>query len=181
MNDDIRFINKTILDRYGFDYMRRPIFRVAWTTNQLETRLGEHEVFYGTIYLRTDFGVYTLPKYQFAQDRWVLERLFPNNPEVTGIQSDHTYEALYVFENKDGSPQDVNLRAVNYICWHAMNPGRRMIASDFKERERKELEAEINHTYELLDDKSPYLSTMVRNGEAVFMPSRRFNGPEELS
>lgn len=177
---EINSINETILNRYGFDYMRRPIFRVVWSNNQFETRKGEHEVYYGQIYLRTDYGIYTVPKYQFLKDRWVLERLFPNNPDVTGIQSDHTYEPIWVFEDKDGNPQKVNERAVNFLCWHALNP-RKITKSDLKERERKEFEDEVQYMYEYLDNESPYLATMMHNREAAFVPSRRFGDAEKLS
>ena len=168
----ISSINKILLLRYGFDYMKRAIFRIVWSSDQLETRFGEHEVYYGSIYLRTDNGVFTVHKYQFVTDRWILERLFPNNREVTGIMSDITYEPLFVFEDKNGAPLEVNERAANFLCWHAMNPKRSY--RNFDDEERKSMEKEVEFINDYLNNEHPYLATMMRLGEAVAMPSRRF-------
>lgn len=164
-NAVVNRINRSIAKQYGHDWLRRPIFRIVWSDKQIEVRLGAHEIFYGSIYLRTDYGVHTVPKYTWIKERWILERLFPNNAAVTGIEADHTYEPLYVFQDKNGNYLPPILRAANLVCWSALNPT--VKHRDFNTEMLEQIAKDAVQIEEYLESESPYIATMLHNREAV--------------
>lgn len=115
---DIAIINEWLDEVYSHDILRRPYYRVAFTTGQLEKRKGVYQDFYGPIFLREFYGVREQPKYLYHprwRDRWVLERLdFSHNPELVLENAGH-YEPLYVFYDEKGEYLKPTLRAIQFF------------------------------------------------------------------
>lgn len=106
----------------------RPILRIVWTTDQREMRAGEFTDWYmNTIIIRTVKAIREVPKYNYAPDRWVLERLTYLNPdneiaknELVGAQNG-TYEPLVMFHDSNYVPFPVHWSLVEQIIWRMEN------------------------------------------------------------
>ena len=108
-------VNKKLLDAYGLFEDGQPKYRVVWSTDEKENRVGKHEVWYGEIYVREEHGVKEYPKYSYCPDRWILEvRAYTFNPELT---SKISYEPLFVMQDKNGNHLLLSLDA----CFVAIN------------------------------------------------------------
>lgn len=164
----IEEINSHIKERFGYDFRDRPAYRVVWSDSQTEKRRGPHEKWYGSIFLGYEFGVKEVKKYDFIQERWVLEKLFPNNFDSSGIWSDITYEPLYVFQTPQGEYLEPTLRAAHLLCWWAQNPKQRK--RDFKAEAQEKIEKEIEYFTDYLNDKHSFLHTQMKHGEAIINP-----------
>ena len=169
---EVKHTNKEIEYLFGRDQVGRPHFRVVWSNDQFETAYREREIYYGLIFLRTEWGVKTIPKYNYLEDRWILERLFNNSPAITGIQSNFTYEPLFVFQDGKGNYLEPVFRAVYLIIQHALYgpPRKRITESDMKSLEEKELAEDIEFINTYLENESPYIATVLHNREAVVRP-----------
>ena len=99
--ESVEAINKWLRDEYGIELTSdRPIYRVVWSNDQTEKRL----MYY------TDSGIALLtpevrevPKYQWAKDRYILERLSYVDTEVAGEMTINkiSYEPIWSFvDNK---------------------------------------------------------------------------------
>lgn len=110
------------LKEFGQSLDGRPIWRISWSSDQLEKRIGEHEDWNpsGTIFIRKWFGMKECLKYNYAMDRWVLERLtFLGDNKIMGMEivdaRKGTYEPVYVFQDANSKPLSVNWRIVDVI------------------------------------------------------------------
>ena len=161
-------LNKSLRNSFGFDIRNRPLLRIVWSNDEIEKRFGPFEVYYGHIYLRTETGVREVLKYEYIQDRWILERLFPNNTEATGIIGDTTYEPIYVFQDKNENYLEPNLRVCQFIVHSLLHPLTNKLR--YRDEAQARIEKEIKFFEEYLDNKSPYLATMLHNKEAIVVP-----------
>lgn len=103
--ETITTINRQLSELYGIDTSSmKPIFRVIWSNDEFETRVGEWNDYdkNGTL-IRTITEGRLVPKYINKKDRYVLERLVAvpdiNKDELAGNKV--SYEPLWVFENID--------------------------------------------------------------------------------
>lgn len=168
MNPEIDRINEQIAKLYGnHPELDLPRFRVVWSDTQIEPRRNT-EIWYGSIYMGNEFGIKNVPKYLYIRQRWILEKVFPNNPEGD-LVANHTYEPIFTFQDKDDNPLMPNFKVVNFICWHNMYGERRQkTAAEFNEEERKQYESDVNFFNEYLkNNQSEY---GLRTGEAVVVP-----------
>lgn len=102
----IETINRQLVDQFGLETsINEPMFRVVFSDNQLEKRLGTYTDFTPSgIFIREVTEVREVPKYQWIKGRWVLERLVVV-PDVNMIELPTTklsYEPLWIFENQTG-------------------------------------------------------------------------------
>ena len=113
------------------------------STNLTEKRRGTYDVFAGSIFIRTEFGVKEVLKYPFDQDRWVLEKLVnvDNNDELVTKTS---YEPLFIFKDKDGKFLPLERRAVEYYM-HVITNGTKTNATKLQEKAAKKEEAELEY------------------------------------
>lgn len=96
-------LNKYLEETYGKTIEGFPLFRLVWTTDQLEKRLGTFRDFSDhscEIFLREVTEVREVPKYPFAMDRWALEVIKPVEKEYGIMDAKYTYEAFYFFQDK---------------------------------------------------------------------------------
>jgi hypothetical protein len=145
MSDSL-VINQWLKDRFGnVTWAELPKYRVSWTTGQTEKRyIKDRQVFSGPIYLRTESGVFTVPKYPFSKDRWVLEKCIavPRDYDIVG--TNHTYEPLFVFETNKGEFLPLEKKAINLIIYfHERPEANRMTPGQMADDEAKIDAAEV--------------------------------------
>lgn len=170
---DVDAINEKLLLYYGRELDGRPRYRVVWSTNQLEKRKGEFNEFYGSIYLRTFYGVKEVPKYPFDRDRWIVEKLFYiNNPELFSNRPG-SYEPVYVLKGPNGEFLPLNWRAVDMVVSFAEKKpvGIKLTDADFSDMEQKEMDEDTEYFREVLADQGR--SPLFAFEESVFVDSTR--------
>ena len=154
-------INKSLLENYRV-LDGRPIYRVAWSDDQLEIRCGTFTDWYGPILIRQEHkAVREIKKYwYFPKPYWVLEKLsFINGykalkdivEELVDARNG-TYEPIHVFRDASDNATPVSLAVVNIILHTLHNPLKKMTESDFAEIERIEEEREVQHFEDVITD-----------------------------
>lgn len=165
--ESIDIINKRLKDYFGKSLDGRPNFRIMWSTNEKETRIGDYNVFYGKIFIRREPGAKVVAKYPFNKDRWVLERLiYERNPEILSSENG-TYEPLYFFEDSEHNPLPVIWNAVEYAVTTVLFGEKTKVhKSGEAEEADKEVEADTKYFEDYLGDR-PELGLQMQFGEAV--------------
>lgn len=122
MSEAVAEINKKLKEYYGTDDEGRPIYRVVFSDTQVEKRFGTFTESYGSIFLREVKGLQEVKKYNYIQQRWVLEKLmFAMTDEVIGLDlNNRCYEPIYVFQDKFG-------RALPVVWWACEMVVKRML------------------------------------------------------
>jgi hypothetical protein len=118
--EEIESINRRLVDHFGLDTStNQPIWRVVWSEDQFEHRLGTYDDFVPNteIYLRTVTEVRYVPKYsQWLPNVYVLERLVvvPDNniPELPATKL--SYEPIYAFRTTSGIPLPPKFAAAKF-------------------------------------------------------------------
>lgn len=175
MSEGIEWINRKLIEEYGLDTeLGIPKYRIVWSTSQIEKQFGIHNIFdsSGTIFLRTERGVFEEQKYQGAfVDKWVLEHIKPTrgNPYLEDIVS-WSYEPIWIFGAANSNSQPI-WRAVvlligNVLRGHDINWKPRSPQDLIREEEeRMAREKELCKT--ILRDDSPIMATKLHSGSAV--------------
>ena len=128
----------------------RPIYRIVFSGDQLEKRLGIFRDFSASgLLLREVEEVREVRKYWYiVPPCWVLEKLVfmqgnqalkEISEEIVGAENG-TYEPLLPFRDGSGNPLPVNERVVNYILWQLHNPTKRLPSDMEAEKLAQELE-----------------------------------------
>lgn len=111
-------VNKRLADEFGLFDGVRPNYRLVWSEDQYENRLGEYPRLDNSgNYLGMVTGFQFVAKYkQWMPRQWVLEMLIPvpeHNNELTGKL---TYEPLHGFINAyNGKHIDPTYRAIQFM------------------------------------------------------------------
>lgn len=108
-------LNRWLEDTYGTTIDFKPLFRLSWSTNQLENRHSTFRDFHGDILIREVTETRLVPKYPMAPDRWVLERIHAVTPEAVklGLVGEKmSYEEIYTFQDRNGNALPLNRNAV---------------------------------------------------------------------
>lgn len=174
---ELRRINRDLKERWGvapMDALGRAHFRLAMTT-QLEKRIGAVSRYTDNgIFLGTDKGVHTIPKYNFAghfdSPKYVLERLLfaplPEVPETTG----GSYEPVHVFPHIEGKPVcptvEILSLAINLLLY-----GPRKTADDYLREYDKKFDADVAANRNVLDDNRSYMQGQLQDHDAMVMPT----------
>lgn len=174
--------NTFLAMKYGKVYDGRARFRLVWSTDLREYRRGSYDIYYGDtdIYLRTDEGVYEVPKYNYCMDRWVLEALvvFPTPPSDLVAESPLAYNPVWVFWDtktgkldKDGNyaATEPTLEEIDKLIYYARNKRIRGHAPTEDEMRAKRKAA----LRDKLDDAVPDSVHALVHGHAVFMDSTK--------
>lgn len=175
-NHDLVTINNRLTDYYGRDITGMPFFRVVWSEGLLEKRVGHFEDFYGSIFLRAYDGLREVPKYSYIKNRHILEKLVFHK-ETKEILEKHSYEPVYVFQDKNGKSLPVIWRACEALI-HSLMYGERqkLTASDMIAEEEKKDKRDVEYFEDSLD--MSYTATMLANKEAIVVPSN-YNSVKE--
>lgn len=144
--EQLEIVNRRLLENYGRGVNELPLYRIVWSTSQIEKR-------YGTFIKETEAGLYLgeetgereCPKYFLYPDIWVLEWVQPNinNPELRATVS---YEPLWFFKDAQGRPLPYDWEIIEILV--KFHQERVVIRTqgmlDSEEVEKKEREAEEN-------------------------------------
>jgi hypothetical protein len=108
-----------------------------------------------------------LPKYSYLKECFILEKFFGNVPfKVPAEVKDWDgWEVIWAFEPL----QDPNLAVCMFIIECLENGVKRSLEDHYDEH-KKEFDAEVQEAYEILDNESPYIATMLQNKEAIVVP-----------
>lgn len=163
------------LSQFGRNYKNEPIFRLVWSTDQLENRYGTYNEFYNDVFLRTVQKTKLVPKYPYTKDRWIIER-WADGSHFNSIElpdcKNGGYESIYVFEGPQKEYLEPILIVVQMVMYTFMHPRERgQIIADAKEealRLDKELEQNIA---DLFDENYP-IADKIHHGESVFIKSK---------
>ena len=119
LTEPLESINFQLIENFGIDTSTGdPIWRVVFSEDQFEKRLGTYDDYSGNIYLRTVTEVRLVPKYrQWIQKKYVLERLVVvpelNMPELPATKL--SYEPIWVFEDINGNYLPPKWEAAKFI------------------------------------------------------------------
>lgn len=119
LTEPIDSINNQLIDLFGIDSITGiPIWRIVWSEDQYEKRLGTYDDFSGSIFLRTVTEVRLVPKYnQWIVRKYVLERLvvIPVMNESDLPNNKLSYEPLFVFEDVNGNYLPPQLMVCKFV------------------------------------------------------------------
>lgn len=166
-------INKRLAADYGHKGdINYPRFRIVFSDDALEQRRFKEDFYYEGKYLSSGDRVEWTKKYPFITGKHVFEVHSPTDEEEI-VDKGGNYEPLYVFEDDQKNPLPLDWDMIQYLC-RALNErpelkNARMLQAEEDERMAKAVQLE----YEILDNNSPYLATMLNNKEAVFLDSKK--------
>jgi len=183
INEPVDRINSQLKDEYGTDIVTgAPIWRVVWSEDQFEHRLGTYEdITPAGIYLRTVTEVRKVPKYrQWIRKKYVLEQLVlvpeQNREELPDVKI--SYEPYYVFETRTHKylpPKydvaKIIIDAVNIVKSMRNPPKEKDPEAGLTiEQQREKKTAEISKIQSELFENETDIGDALAHGEAVIVP-----------
>lgn len=173
--ESIEFINERLKDNFGIDTLTGlPIWRVVWTTDQLEKRLSKI----------TETGIELLhpkviemKKYiPSLQNRYVLEQLvvvpeFQQKEILTAV----SYEPMFFFEDKNNNPQPVFYRICEFIIYSILfAKGETGTLAKYKDDPDEERQKELDKMLELFFGNETAVTDALQVREGIVVPSKFF-------
>ena len=116
---DVENLNKYLISQ-GLSEDNKPLFRLVWSDGIYEHRHGLfRDYVLGTnILIREVTETRLVRKYNYINQRWILEKWAPGNltytKEIPGTESGD-YIPVYVFEDKNGDYLPPNMKVLNFI------------------------------------------------------------------
>jgi len=161
----IESINKSLSERFRV-IDGRPIYRIVWSADQLETRIGKMREHYGDIFLREYWSTDKRPKYwYFKNPCWLLEKLV----FIKGVAAlkeivaelpecaNGSYEPIFPFVDKNFKALPVSLPVVEIVVWKLQNPTKPLTPSQLDDLRVKLDDEEVEYFEEELgkDERAP--------------------------
>ena len=166
---DVASINKW-LKSYGTSLSGKCLFKLVWSDDQREVRVGQHNVFSpsGNIYLRSFYGARDVPKYNYVHEKWVLEAL--NEGETPEIIGKFTYEPLWVFQTDKDEYLPPYKKAIEFILDQIFNRRANTRRGD------SEAESRSQRVKRLMDsfDDSPFHGALTTGHAVSFGGIKRY-------
>jgi hypothetical protein len=163
---EVSIINKRLVDVFGKELNGRPRFRVAFSDDEKEKRVGTFDEFHGKIFLRQFFGVREVPKYSYIKMRWVLEKS-AWNPEKE-IMNHNGFEPVYVFQDKDKNYLMPIYKVCEVIIHGLFRKTPKTVMEDQTEKEdARRMQLDMDR----LEDKCTDFSMLKQLRELVTVPS----------
>lgn len=189
--ENVKVINKYLIDQYGKALDGNPKFRVVWANNLYEVRKGNFERFTeGGIYLGSYEGIKKAPKYTYIRDKFVLEVYTKAFPDAFGgsilhssdtIKEGDFYEPLRVFKTKDNKYLPPRQDVCKIICDAFADLINRPRANRLVERiaahdDKEALEKETAKFFDMLEKDDSDILSALRDGEGVGYSGKEFEG-----
>ena len=181
--EPIERINKLLLENFGKHDDGQAIWRVVWSEDQFEHRLGDYDDYDRSgNFLRSVREVRYVPKYrQWIPEKYVLERLVvipvANLPELPAA-SKLSYEPIFPFEDKNGNALPPKFQACKFVIdtiYAAMNENHNL--AKYKdtitmESEAADKEKRIKEYEEILfgDESGLKGTTHNASGNSIIVP-----------
>jgi hypothetical protein len=149
-------INQALKNKWG----GRPLFRVVFSDDQFEVRerLGEVGLF---------------PKYSLFQHCYILEKDVIEQGHPPEVKTWNGYEIIWPFQKPDtNEPIDPNIDVCLFLTEALMNGVKRTLQDHYDE-DKKEFDKEVQEAYDILENESPYMATMLQNKEAIVVPDMK--------
>jgi len=172
LREDIAYINKKLIDEFGYESDGRARFRIVFSEDEYERRLTDF----------TDEGfqlavpeVRLFPKYkQWIHQKYILERLVPI-PENAELTEKVGYEPAWVFQDKHGNylpPFFDGCRLVIESMFEAM--GRKDMFARYKDKNisKEEHLAHIKKVEEELFGNESAVTDALAYGTGVVVPGQ---------
>ena len=120
-----------------------PVYRLVWSDEQTEKRKG---YFDGSNY----HSIREMPKYNYIQERWILEKWFPpiNNDSIDTSRG--TYEPVWVFEDKNNIHLEPTLIVIQIII-QAAN-GKLPTPEERKDKDNLKMKQEIDEVLQIIGE-----------------------------
>lgn len=180
--EPLETINNRLKDQYGRFDTTRPNWRIVWSTDQMEMRFGEYNRYSKSgLFLGTYTGSLLVPKYSYAKDRWILERLIPvtalhDIAELAGNIA--SYEPVWVFETATGEPLPYRWDAIKIII-ESVHDAARLIRGGRKDKNpmddpkisREVQEMKIRALEESLFGNESEIADALAYREGIIVPS----------
>lgn len=119
LTESIELINKQLIDSHGIDTVTgRPMYRVSWSEDLLEKRLGDwHDFTSDGIYIRSIREVREVRKYNYIKERYILEQLVlvPNINQEELLGAKISYEWAWTFEDRNGNYLPPRIDACRFV------------------------------------------------------------------
>jgi len=166
------------LDKGPKNPQNLPIFRLVWSEDLFEKRLGTFRDYDGDTFIRERIEVENTKKYNFINNRWIFEQWFPpevafNSELVESNKGD--YICIYVFEEKNGQPLPLNLTVIQFLVHECLKPKtseqfKKSYSITIEEEKRKRA---FDKDIDMLGDEGPLVSQF-HDGSAILMPGKDF-------
>ena len=169
LNDTVIKINKKLKQLFGGI---PTTYRVVFSDNELEKRLGEFKVFSGPIYLRTERACRECLKYPYIKSKFVIEKF--NLPDTISLKelpesNNGSYEPIYVFEDKDGNFLHPNIQVAIMVCHANQNPINYWTRKNqFDKEEQDQAKKEYEAVY--FGQQESNISSALHFGEGIIVP-----------
>ena len=164
------------------------MFRIVWSTGQLEKRVGDFEDYCGNIIVRQVYkALREVNKYSYCLDRWILEKLVFLDPSHQTVRNElvtrkaYDYEPIFVFQKADNSPLPVTWVSVEWIIHSLTNMRTQSIRTEsmFDSEDKAEEEREIAELAQILEEDGR--SDLFAFEESVFLDSTKQPYKEKIN
>lgn len=178
---DADAINYLLELRYHKDQVRNvPQFRLSWSTNQTEWRVGRYHLYYmENIFLREEVGKLEVPKYPYLPDCWLLE-MFVYAPveEIPESKNGH-YEVIYPFLSSKQEPLEPRFDICEILIYAVRNPQNpRELLNRLAETDEKRFKKDIEYFKDILEDEGR--SWLWTDPHAVVTVPKNYERPEKV-
>jgi hypothetical protein len=147
MTREIRSLNNWLIESYGKTPTGKVRFRVVWSEDIFEMRKGAFNEFYGNIFLREIIGIQRVKKYNFINNRFILEGWvdadMSHNGEVPEAKGGD-FTAIYVFENNKREPLPVTRKALAFMVASVQGRIKKDEVVSEQTKEDKEIESQVD-------------------------------------
>lgn len=171
----VRSINKKLAELYGKNLDGRPFYRIVWSENTTEKRIGTFYDFNGIIFTRTFKGMREVRKYEDPgfRERFILEKLIPmlENQEVwDSAFGQGSYEPIWVFRGPNNTFRRPTLKAVEFLLGMIQGEKRKLTEKDIDDMEEQLLEKETEENFNMLNDVSTMAHALAHK-EGIVVPT----------
>ena len=149
-------INQALKDKWG----GRPLWRVVYSDTQFEHR-------------RIGSDVMLVRKYPNFKNCYILEKDVKEQQHPVELVDWNGYEIIWPFQKPNtDEPIDPNEEVCLFLTESIMNGVKRTL-QDHYDADKKEFDKEVQRVYEVLENESPYIATMLQNKEAIVVPDMK--------
>ena len=156
---DVDVFNTRLADTYGRDDLKRPRFRLVFSEDEYEKRIGN---FKGQI------GIELAKKYTYIKSKWVMEYLIDCPDEI------NTYEPFFVFQTKNEEALPVSWKALQKLVFMWLHREDENI-HDTTPTEAEMMDTTYKHFLEVISGEEGHLANSFGAGEAIILPGKSFS------
>lgn len=110
-------INKWLKEKYGMFDQTNQNFRVVWSEDLYEKRDGHWDEYSPEgLFIRSSDGVKEVPKYSYIHEKFILERIIPNEKfNRTDMVDKYSYEPIWTFRDKNNNALIPQIAVCYYV------------------------------------------------------------------